>query len=262
MRFGQKPEEAAQDTRSTGGGNWMKYMKDGDTTFRVVQEPDEWTYWWEHFAGKLSFPCTNDRDTCPGCRSDNEKVAKASRKVSFNVLEGEYVNVYKVPPLLADKLKLRFDRLGTITDREYTITRYKTAGDKIEYDVEGSTPKEINVSKLELKDVEEMLAAAYNEAWGDSNKAKATQQASADAEADAKLKEKMAKAAAEQPQDPPSKPSTDAKAEGETEVSEAELRAMSFRQLLAFLVKEEIDLPEEIDNTNDAVDWLMANAAS
>lgn len=253
MKFGQKPEEAAKDVRSTGGGNWMKYMKDGDTTYRVLQEPTEWVYWWEHFAGKISFPCTNDRDNCPGCQNDNESVAKANRKVSFNVLEdGQYVNVYKVPPLLADKLKLRFDRIGTLTDREYTITRYKTAGDKTEYDVEGNSPKEINLSKYELKDIEKMLSDAYDEVWGDSAKAKAAEVNIADRAAEEKLKERVEKSEAEQPQDPPSKGS-------ETEVSEADLRAMTFRSLLAFLVNEKIDLPEEIDNTNDAVDWLMAN---
>lgn len=263
MRFGQDPKEAAKDVRNSGGGQWFKYMKDGDTTYRLLQNPDDWVYWWEHFAGQNSFPCTNERETCPGCTSENEKTAKANRKVSFNVLEeGRYVNVYKVPPLLADKFKLRYERIGTLTDRDYTVTRYKSGADKVDYDVEANAPAEIDLSKFELKDIEQMLVQAYDEAWGDSAKVKATKQALDDAEAQDKLKARMDKAQAEQPLPPPSEPKADAKAAGETEVSEADLRAKSFPALVAFLTKEGVTVNEDVLETGDVntiVDWLLVN---
>jgi hypothetical protein len=182
----------------------MRYPKDGTFKFRVLQEPKDWVYFWEHYPPVgFPFPCTNDRKTCPGCISDNEKMKKPSRKVAFNALEGEYVNVWKIPPLLADKLKLRFDRFGTVTDRDYSFTRYKTSGDKTEYDVEGEAPREIDLSKFELKEIEPMLVESYNEVWGDSQKVRATEQRIDDAAADAALKERMDKAVETQEEKPP-----------------------------------------------------------
>lgn len=263
MRFGQTEEEAAADTRGTSGGAFIRYMKDGDTTFRILQESKDWTYYWEHFNPGASFPCTNDTETCPGCTSNNEKMAKPSRKVAFNVLEGDYVNVYGVPPLLADKLKLRENRLGTITDRDYMITRYKTGqGDrkKTEYDVESLGEKPIDLSKYDLHNIEDMLAQAYNDAWGDSNKAKVTQAKAQENESEGKLINLMKnEAKVDLPQDPPSEPEAQSvEAEGE-EVSESWLRSQNKPALLKFLEKQKIEVPaDETKSTDTIVDWLIA----
>ena len=261
MRFGQTEDEAAQDPRASRGGNFIRYMKDGDTTLRVLQESKDWTYYWEHFNPGASFPCTNDQATCPGCNSNNEKMKNPSRKVAFNVLEGDYVNVYGVPPLLADKLKLRESRLGTITDREYLITRYKTgAGDrkKTEYDVESLGEKSIDLSKYELHNIEEMLSQAYDDAWGDSNKARATEAKAAENESEGKLISLMNRAKAEQSEDPPSKPEAPSEA-AEGEVSESWLRKQTAEDLLAFLKKQGVMVPDdETKSTNMIVDWLIA----
>ena len=42
----------------------MKYLKDGDQTLRILQEPDAWKYYWEHFnPSGFPFPCSGERTT-------------------------------------------------------------------------------------------------------------------------------------------------------------------------------------------------------
>src|SRR4249919_133666 len=106
MRFGKSAKEAKKEPAKGGSGDFMRYIKDGDQTFRILQEQEDWVYYWEHYNPMgYSFPC-NDTDPdnpnpegCPGCSSDVEKMKVPSRKIAFNVLQSyngqEYVNVYK-----------------------------------------------------------------------------------------------------------------------------------------------------------------------
>src|SRR4249919_230048 len=104
MRFGKSKDEAQEEPgRGGGGGDFIKYLKEGNTTFRILQEQEEWKYYWEHFSPEgYSFPCPRDVDDpiemCPGCSSDNEKMKKVSRKIAFNALHSfngtEYVDVF------------------------------------------------------------------------------------------------------------------------------------------------------------------------
>jgi len=264
MRFGKSAEEAAQEEPRGGGGDFIRYLKDGDTTFRILQEPEDWVYYWEHFnPGGYSFPClSDDRENCPGCTSDVEKMKKASRKIAFNVMQSyqgtEYVNVYKVPSTLADKLKNRHARIGTITDRDYTITKYKGAGDKVDYDLEGDAPSKVDLDSYDLKDIEEMLEASYNESWGDALAAKESRAKAAEASSDADVAAKVKKNAAEQSEDPPSKPKAQSdEAEGEIEVTEEQLRSMKAKDLKIMCLQEFDTLPEG-ESSDEIVDWMMA----
>lgn len=225
MKFGKSYDEISQDTSGeTGAGGWIKNLKDGDNTFQIVQEPEEWVGYWEHYnPGGFPFPCTGDRKNCPGCVSSNEKMKKASRKIAFNVLEGTegYVNVYKVPKTVADKLANRAERLGTITDREYTITRLvsKVNGrDQYDFDVESGDKREVDRAALELRDVETMLAKAYDDAWGDGAKAKETEANAEEHGKAAALKDKLA--AANKEEAPPFEENDPAKMTGTSKISD------------------------------------------
>lgn len=272
MRFGKSAAEAAEEpSRGGSGGDFIKYLKNGDTTFRIIEEPDDWTYYWEHFnpAG-FSFPCpreVNDPiEDCPGCSSDIEKMSKVSRKVAFNVLEGyngqDYVNAYKVSNTLAEKLKNRFARQGTITDRDYTITKFKTSGDRTDFDLDGQLPSPVDVSKYDKKDIEQMLVDSYNEQWGNPAVARETATKAAQATQESTVVAKVRGLSVAPaptpvqvvPQDPPSDPET----QQEKEVKEEDLRQMSFEEI-TLLVKSEVGdpIPAEADTTDKVVDWLM-----
>lgn len=270
MKFGKSAAEAAEEpSRGGGGGDFIRYLKDGDTTFRIIQEPDDWTYYWEHFSPSgFSFACPRGadeaEDVCPGCSSNNEKMKKVSRKVAFNVVQGyngqDYVNVYKVSNALAEKLKNRYARQTTLLDRDYTITKIKTSGDRVDYDLEGSLPTPIDVSKFELKNIEQMLADQYYENWGDGDRAQKNlaevNQLSREDEVVAKVRGlSVAPAPKVQPQDPPSEPVAQ---RAEKVVEEADLRQMTLEEI-TLLVKTEVGepIPPECDTTAKVVDWLM-----
>jgi hypothetical protein len=257
MKFGKSAEEAeTEPSRGSGGSEYMKYLKDGDNEFRVLDEPEQWVYYWEHYNPEgFSFPCTNDQDTCPGCTSDSEKMAKVSRRVAFNAYDGQYTNVWKVPKTVADKLKNRFARLGTITDRTYIVTRLKTgsgATARYDFDMEGKSPEPLDeaIWKEFWRDPEELLANAFQEAWGSVDQPQAQERKAPEGGSELSLKERLAAERAKQ--------EAEAKAEPEKVVSEAELRQMSGPTLVELCEKEGYGTPpQSLISSDEIVDWML-----
>lgn len=254
MRFSKSAEEAEKDTRTSAGGSFIKYLKDGDQTLRILQEPDEWRYYWEHFnPSGFPFPCSNESD-CPGCNSDLEKMKKVQRRAAFNAWDGQYHNVWKIPNTVAEKLKVRADRLGTITDRDYTITRIKTGqGDSArwDYDIEGGSKEGSDADIEDLIDIEQMLGQAFEDAWGSSPKVERATSA------------KVRNLPPVNSEDPPSEPEPeqDSQGEGEAEVSEMQLRKMTAVQLRKFCKDNGMEQPPEfLRNRDGIVDWMMAQS--
>lgn len=260
MRFGKSAAEAAEEpSRAGGSGDFIRYLKEGQTTFRILQEQEEWVYYWEHFSpAGFSFPCPRGPEDpeadCPGCDSDNEKMKKVSRKIAFNVLNSfngvEYVNAFKIGPMVADKLENRIKRFGTITDRDYTITKYKGSGDRWDFDVEGDMPSEVNLRKEDWKDIEALLQQAWDDAWGDTDQARANRQPAAQAprEEPAAPESKRPTIAPEEP--PFEKP--------EKVYQERELRKMEHMELVT-LINKDMGLvpPNNLTTSDQVVDWLM-----
>lgn len=256
MRFGKSKDEAAEEPgRTGGGGDFIKYLKEGNTTFRILQEQDEWKYYWEHFSvDGYSFPCPRAVDDpiemCPGCSSDNEKTSKVSRKIAFNALHSfngqEYVDVFKVGPMVADKLENRIKRYGTITDRDYTVSKYKSSGDRWDFDVEGDTPTPVDLRKEDWKDIEAMLQQAWDDAWNSPEK-KVWAEEPQEAQEAARPRVSIAPT-----------PKQDDEPPFEREVKESDLRAMDHDVLLK-MIKDEMDLvpPATLVTSDAVVDWLM-----
>ena len=251
MRFGKSEEEAkAEPSRGGGGSDFMKYPREGDNTLRILDEPDKWVWYWEHFnPGGYAFPCTNDRDTCPGCTSDIEKMARASRKIAFNAFDGQYTNVWKVPKTVADKLKARWERIGTIRDRDYIIRQLvekvgKTT--RYEYDVEGLDKEAFDFAEVEefMRDPETMLARAYEDAWGDDAKVRESRVKAKETEETNKVRAKIQRSQAAVPE--------------EKVYSEADLRKMDVWDLAAICKREGIgEIPKNMETSDQIVDWML-----
>lgn len=246
MKFGKSYEDAKNEGGTEGSSQFIRYFKKPTTTFRVIQNPEDWVSYWEHFnPSGHPFPCTGDRKTCPGCTSGNEKMSKASKRIAINVVENGYVNVYKFPKTLAEKLENRAQRIGTVTDRDYTIFKIQSqnpdGSTKTDYDIEGGDKISVDLSQFETLDVEKMLAAAYNESWGDS--AKVETKLKADDEAKQSQVKKLVEKPAPKAQD--------------VTYSEDELRAMGLTDLLAVCDKEGVTPPQNLVTTGEVVDWLL-----
>jgi len=249
VRFGKSEEEAkAEPSRGGGGQEFMKYPKEGDNVLRILDEPDKWVYYWEHYnPGGYPFPCTNNRESCPGCTSDVEKMARASRKIAFNAFDGQYTNVWKVPKTVADKLKARWERIGTIRDRDYIIRQLREkVGNKTnyDYDVEGLDKEPFDFEEVEqyTRDPETMLAQAYEEAWGDDAKVRESKAQAKETEDSNKLRAKIQRS---QPKE-------------EKVYSEADLRNMDVWDLAALCKREGIgEIPKDMETSDQIVDWML-----
>lgn len=220
MRFGKSYRDMEKDASA---GDYLRRFK-GETKVRFLQEIDEWKGYSEHYTddGK-SYPCPaqdyKDRDKCPGCSSDSDKLQRRSRRAAANVLlvEQQIVLPFKIPITLADDLSRRADRKNEkITERDYTIIVTGTGLEtKYEFDPEDAYDIDVSAYAEQLYDIDGILESSYAEIWGDV------------AEVGEKGEEPL-----------PSEGTED------QEVSEATLRAMPRRQVINLMKENNIDLPE------------------
>lgn len=171
MQFGQKKKDAPEEVSSDG--MYLRNFKDGEVTVRFLEECDEWIVFREHYtAERKSFPCTGDRDSCPGCTSDDDQVARSSRKYATNIWlpKNNMVLPFRIPITLAKRLFARAERNdGTITNRDYVVMR-SGKGLEVEYDVEADDKYTVDLKPLlaQAKDIQEILQSSYDEIWGDA----------------------------------------------------------------------------------------------
>lgn len=266
MQFGKRAAEApklGQGEGGTGGTRWMRTLKPGEYRMRFLDETDDWIQYWEHYnptPGGFPFPCTGDKSTCPGCTSGIEKMEKASPKYAVNAKVGDYVDIYKFPTKLFNKMEIRSERNGgTITDRDFLITRIGN-DTSTDYDIDMLTKSPLEKAYFDKRhDIQQSLEAAFKEAWPDWVQPEAGERVQ-----DAPRKQDRVEKPKEQSSglDEFSKPADSAQqdAPAEKEVTEAELRAMSARELMKLCVDEDIRLPADLPlETDKIVDWMLEN---
>jgi hypothetical protein len=243
MQFGTKKSDVVDGQMNDGEFlPYLRNFREGDNEVRFIEEVDDWTAFAEHYTPEAkSFPCTGDRNTCPGCTSDNEKMARASRKYATNVklVQNDMVLPFRIPMSLAKKLFNRAERNGSITNRDYIVMR-EGKGLDTEYDLEQGDKSEANLAELRGKshDIESILKTSYEEVWGDIND-----------------KPKKKEVAQEPVQE--EKPPFDAS--GDVEIDEATLRAMSRSDLIALAASNSITVDED-GSKGEILDTILASA--
>jgi hypothetical protein len=253
MQFGTRAADAPKlgNTPGEGDAGFMRTLKPGEYRMRFLQETDDWQQYWEHYnptPGGFPFPCTGDRQTCPGCTSGIEKMEKASPKYAVNAKVGNYVNVYKFPVKFYNKMVIRSERNGgTVTDRDYLVTRIGN-DTSTDYDIEMMMPAPLDKT-YEINDIEKLLAKAFGEAWPEFDPSINQDQPAPSVDRREGLNEFAEPEAKQAPKE-------------EKEVTEAELRAMSGDQLRALCDEEGIKYPEDLRYVEDSekfVDWMLKN---
>jgi len=154
--------------KSSGNRTWIRNLKQGeDLTVRFVEEPEDWYSYREHYSPEVNFfPCIGD--DCPGCNSDSDKTQRASRRFLASALDTDQGQVVplKLPLDLANRLVARYERYGnTITDRDYTLHRMGKGLDT-SYDVTPEAPQDMDLSRYESIDHEEVLLQQFQDAFG------------------------------------------------------------------------------------------------
>lgn len=163
MKFGKKFDK--ENLVSDENIEFIRRFRDGATTVRFLQELDEWTEYYECYdqgaRGGVGayFPS-------PGKNSKYNN-GRLSRRFLVNVLVDGRVRLYKVPASMMDRIVRRSDKFGTITDRDYEITR-SGSGINVEYDIETGERANIDLApyRAQMFDHETMLLNSFREVFG------------------------------------------------------------------------------------------------
>ena len=161
--------QTVEEYQAGGGDVWIKGIKDGVTRIRIVDEIPQWTRYLQHYSTVGGYvPCArlvNKAAPCVGCEDPDESddgPRKISVQYAFNAIdENGRVGVYKLGGKAYKLVKSRYDRLGTITDRDHNIVR-EGKGFDTTYIPEPGEKYEVEIP--EKHDVASIIAAKYKEA--------------------------------------------------------------------------------------------------
>lgn len=145
-----------QSLKGSGGGAFIKSIPDGSYTVRFLTEPDEWYGYYEVWLDdvKRYVPKVEGMEIGPDQRVTFRYLANA-----LDVDEGKVVPL-KVPRDLANRISMRADRYGTITDRDYEITRAGSQKNTV-YDITPEEKSPVDLRRFELHDLEKVLVESY-----------------------------------------------------------------------------------------------------
>lgn len=248
MQFGKRKADAPP----RGTGNYLRRFPKGETKVRFIDEPDDWIEYWEHFTpDRKGFPCTEERDTCPGCTSSNEAVRKASRKYAANVhlVKTGQVLPHIIPVSLADRFSTRAERNdGTLLTRDYVVIRSGDGFDT-EYDVDQEDKYEVDFKALRAKaeiDIQDCFREAFIDVWGDLNKTGSPSD----------IPDEHTPGDADPPTEPAGQ-SASAADQGDVVLGEKQIRAMDKAQLRSVCDTAGLSYDPE-DTASELVDKLLA----
>lgn len=170
MAFGRKVGSIGELKKSLKKktGTFIKYIpkeKDGTITVRFLEEPETWISFQEVFdqVKRASYPVPDEG--MPGFPSGDDRV---STRYLANAIDTEADKVIplQLPKDLANQLVVRYEKYGTICDRDYELGR-SGAGLDTTYYLTPESPTTRKVDKYEALDLEQVLEDAYNNVWGD-----------------------------------------------------------------------------------------------
>lgn len=168
-KFGRKlgTAKAVKDSLKTGSGSSpLRFVpKEGSSiTVRFIEEPEEWVNYIEVYDPtiKRGYPYPDD----PRMPGYDDELRKTSRYVANAVdVESDKVIALQMPKTLVNQLVGRYEKNGTVTDRDYELFRQGT-GLETEYHAQSEAPSKKKLSKYEALDLLQLLEDAYNAVWG------------------------------------------------------------------------------------------------
>lgn len=138
-----------------GAGYLTRVSADSSLTVRFLTEPEgNWVQYYEHYDDTRKFyPCTDD---CPGC-ADGDSPSQRYLANALDVADGKVIPLVMPKTLAASAVK-KYEKYGTLLDRDYEIER-SGSGFDTSYEITPEPPSKMNVSRFDLIDLEEILAA-------------------------------------------------------------------------------------------------------
>lgn len=199
MAIGQKMGSIQKLKKSLAKGAsnsaWIKYIpKNSSMNVRFIQEPEEWVNYAEHWdAGmRKSYPCTGEA-SCPGCQNGSRKTYRYLTNAVDT--DSDRVIPLQLPKDLANRLVVRYERNGTMIDRDYELSRAGEGTDTV-YDLESGPASKRNLTKYTPLDLLKVLQDAYDEVFGPDEDADESEEDMARAKSKRPKPKKSAKSAA------------------------------------------------------------------
>ena len=157
--------KALKESLKKGGSSMQTYIKNVPAegiTVRFLTEPEEWFGYYEYWNDE-------SRNFCPMAVGE---VLPDGAKPSFRYLasvldiETDRVIPLKLAKTAANSLILKYDKYGTMLDRNYELQKH---GEKLDttYDVTPDAPSKLNLAKYEVIDLEQILLDARANALGE-----------------------------------------------------------------------------------------------
>lgn len=158
---------AVKDSLKKGGGNqaaWIKNVPADGITVRFLTEPEEWFGYSEYYdeSAKAFVPMAEGEVLPDGARPSFRYLANALEVGSDRVIP------LKLPKTAANALILKYDKYGTLMDRNFDLQRHGEGLDTT-YDVTPEAASKLNLAKYELLDLEEVLLASRRQALGEED---------------------------------------------------------------------------------------------
>lgn len=159
--------KAVKDSLKKGGSSLNTYIKNVPAegiTVRFLTEPEEWFGFYEYWNDE-------SRNFTPMAVGE---ILPDGAKASFRYLasvvdiETDRVIPMKLAKTAANSLILKYDKYGTMLDRNYELQRHGEGLDTT-YDVTPDAPTKLNLAKYETIDLEQVLISARATSLGESD---------------------------------------------------------------------------------------------
>ena len=140
-----------------GSGSFIKNVpKDAGLTVRFLHEPEEWVKYLEYYSENTEpkfFPDVEGMD--PDFVADLDKPSTRYLACAVDVDDNAVIPI-KMPKSLVESLMKKYDKFGTILDRDYELVKDGEGFDTT-YEAIPEAPKRRNMDKFEVLDLLDVL---------------------------------------------------------------------------------------------------------
>lgn len=155
--------------KSSGGGKsaitWIS-KEPGSMVVRFLEEPDSFIRYEDAWsdAKRTSFPYADGM-------VEGIDFTRKSWKYLANALdvENDKVVALQLNTTIVNRLVIKYEKYGTITDRDYEIARYGEGRDGTEWDVSPESTQKRNLSKYTPLDLHQVLKDRYDEVFSEDD---------------------------------------------------------------------------------------------
>ena len=147
---------------ANSNSNYIKHVGEDGMVVRFLTEPEEWFGYQEYWdaESKQFVPMVVDEVLPDGVRPSFRYLTCALDTVTDRVV------ALKLAKTCANLLMIKYEKYGTVIDRNYELDRHGVGLDTT-YDVTPCAPSKINVKKYDLLELDEILEQARRIAEGE-----------------------------------------------------------------------------------------------